>query len=183
MTDNGASSYHRFLKGEKDALEELVNIYGDALVRFAYCFLGDPYAAEDVMEDTFAALIVRRKSLADGAKLKAYLFKIARNKCMDALRKRTRYIRFDEDTTETFFGDAEQDVLNVERNKKLYGALQKLPKMYRETLDLVYLEGFSVAETAAILHKSRKQIYNLLARSKRSLKEILEKEGLDYEKF
>lgn len=183
MTDNGASSYHRFLKGDMNALEELVGIYGDALVRFAYCFLGDPYAAEDVMEESFAALIVRRKSFTDGAKLKAYLFKIARNKCMDALRTRKRYAPLHEESCETLFGDAEQDVLNIERNKKLYGALQQLPKTYRETLDLVYLEGFSVAETAAILHKNRKQIYNLLARSKRTLKEILEKEGLHNEKF
>ena len=183
MTDNGASSYHRFLKGDPAALEELVSIYGDALVRFAYCFLSDRYAAEDIMEDAFAALIVRRKSFTDGAKLKAYLFKIARNKCMDALRTRTRYARFNEDVCEVLFGDAEEDVLKKERNKKLYSALQKLPKTYRETLDLVYLEGFSVAETAAILHKNRKQIYNLLARSKRTLKEILEKEGLDNEEF
>ena len=182
MTDNGVSSYHRFLKGDMNALEELVSIYGDALVRFAYCFLGDPYAAEDVMEEAFAALIVRRKSFTDGAKFKAYLFKIARNKCMDALRSRKRYTHLSEDACDTLFGDAETDVLNVERNKMLYGALQQLPKTYRETLDLVYLEGFTVAETAAILHKSRKQIYNLLARSKRTLKEILRKEGY-YEKF
>ena len=183
MTDNGASSYHRFLKGDMNALEDLVSIHGDALVRFAYCFLGDRYAAEDVMEDTFAALIVRRKSFTDGAKLKAYLFKIARNKCMDVLRKRKRLTPLHEDVCEALFGDAEEDVFNAERNRKLYRALQNLPKAYRETLDLIYLEGFSVAETAAILHKNRKQIYNLLARSKRSLKEILEKEGLDDEKF
>ena len=178
VTDNGASSYHRYLWGDTDALEELVRLFGDALVRFAYCFLGDPYAAEDVMEDCFAALIVKRKPV-DDAKLKAYLFKIARNKCIDVLRARGRIAPLNEETCEAMFSDAEEDAMRLEQNKRLYAAMQKLPTQYREVLDLVYFENFSPQETAAILRKTRKQIYNLLARAKTALKEILQKEGFD----
>ena len=183
MTDHGASSYHRYLQGDAEALEELVRSYGDPLVRFAYCFLNDSYAAEDVMEDTFAALIVKRKKFTEQAKFKTYLFQIARNKCIDVLRARKRIVYLDENISNVLSGDPEADAVLSDRNKTLYRCVQELPDKYREVVDLVYFEGFSAAETATILHMSRKQVYNLLARAKANLKEILRKVGIDDENF
>ena len=184
MTDHGASSYHRFLQGDPNALEELVREYGDALVRFAYCFLSDSYAAEDVMEDTFAALIVKRKKFTERAKFKTYLFQIARNKCIDVLRARKRVVHLDENVANVLSGaDPEADAALSQRNQILYSCMQQLPESYREVLDLVYFEEFTITETAATLHKSRKQVYNLLSRAKENLKEILKKAGIDHENF
>ena len=184
MTDSGASSYHRFLQGDSAGLEELVRMYGDALVRFAYCFLGDPFAAEDVMEDTFATLVVKRKKFDARANFKAYLFRIARNKCIDMLRTRKRYAAFDEHAEQMLLGsDLEADAALSERNKQLYCAMQQLPEDYRKVLDLIYFENFNVTETAKILKKSRKQVYNLLARAKLQLKKFLILAGIDDENF
>ncbi|MCH5163715.1 MAG: sigma-70 family RNA polymerase sigma factor [Clostridiales bacterium] len=181
MTDYGASSYHRFLQGDQSALEELVRLYGDALVRFAYCFLSDSYAAEDVMEDTFATLIVKRKKFTEGAKFKTYLFSIARNKCIDVLRAKKRVFRLDNNVANVVKGDPESDVMLSERNKLIYLCMQQLSEEYREVLNLVYFEGFDIPEVSSILHKSRKQVYNLLARAKTHLKEILLKAGIQNE--
>lgn len=183
MTDYGASSYHRYLQGDPNALEELVREYSDPLVRFAYCLLCDSHAAEDVMEDTFAALIVKKKKFTERAKFRTYLFQIARNKCIDILRARKRYVYLDQDVSNVLSGDPEEDAALSDRNKILYGCMQQLPEKYREVLDLVYFEGFRVAETSAILRKSRKQVYNLLARAKRDLKVFLIKAGIDDENF
>lgn len=60
-------------------------------------------------------------------------------------------------------------------------ACGRLAPQYREVLELTYFEGFTPAECAVILKKSGKQVYNLLARAKTSLKTLLEKEGLDHE--
>ena len=87
---NGTESYLRFLQGDISALEELVRAYGDSLTGYAYCFLRDGAAAEDVMEDTFATLIVKRKRFTERSPFEAYLFRITRNKCLDLLRKRKR---------------------------------------------------------------------------------------------
>ena len=64
MKESGEALYRRFLAGDNAALEALVGQYSDALVRFACGYVGDTAAAEDVMADTFAALIVRRKNSA-----------------------------------------------------------------------------------------------------------------------
>lgn len=180
MTDSGASSYHRYLQGDNRALERLIREYGDSLVRFANSFLGDLSLAEDVMEDTFATLIVKRKPFREEAQFKTYLFRIARNRCLDLLRARKKVV-YVEEIRQAPQDDPESEALLSASNKHLYKALLELPKEQREVLELIYFEEFSVTETSQVLHKSRKQIYNYLARAKRNLKDILEKAGFSDE--
>lgn len=181
MTDYGASSYHRYLQGDASALTDLVREYGDALVRFAYCFLNDYYAAEDVMEDTFATLIIKRKKFTQKAKFKTYLFSIARNKCIDLLRARKRILPLEDNLADLLTDSPETAMLLTDRNKKLYKCMQQLPEAYRQVLNLVYFEEFTIEETGKILRKNRKQVYNLLSRARSSLKQILIKEGINSE--
>ncbi len=174
MQDNGVSSYHRFLQGDTKALEEFVALYGDALVRFCYCFVRDLYAAEDIAEDSFAALIAKRKRFADEAHLRGYLFKTARNRCLSQLRKK-KIAPCGE------LPDGEQLALERERDRTVYACLGRIAPQYRDVLYLVYFEGFKPEELERTLKKSRKQIYNLLARAKAALKEKLIKEGISDE--
>ncbi len=174
MQDHGESSYHRFLQGDKEALCELVALYGDALVRFSYCYVRDCYAAEDIAEDCFVALITKRKNFENGLHLRAYLFKSARNKSISFLR--AKHPRLKEEIV-----DGEWLALARERDCIVYECLMRLPPQYRDALYLVYFEGFKPEELTEILRRSRKQVYNLLARAKASLKEILKKEGIDSE--
>lgn len=90
MYDSGAELYRAWLAGDGTALERLVGAYSDALVRFAYSYTGETAAAEDVAADAFAVLIVKRKPFSEGARFKTYLYKIARNKALDRLRKNRR---------------------------------------------------------------------------------------------
>jgi RNA polymerase sigma-70 factor (ECF subfamily) len=59
--------------------------------------------------------------------------------------------------------------------------LNQLAPQYAEVLCLTYLEENSVDEVCLLLKKSKKQVYNLLARAKTALKPLLEKEGISYE--
>ena len=77
--------------------------------------------------------------------------------------------------------DAERQFFAAERDRTLFACMRRLAPQYREVLELTYFEGFTPAECAVILKKSGKQVYNLLARAKTSLKTLLEKEGLDHE--
>ena len=79
--------------------------------------------------------------------------------------------------------DAEEGVFTSLRREKLYVFMQQLPAQYKEVLFLNYFDGFSVDEICHILKKGAKQVYNLLARARSALKEILEKEGYSYENF
>lgn len=178
--DNGTSSYNRFLNGDNKALDELVALYSDALVGFALCIVGDADVAEDIAADTFACLVVKRKKFADEVPFKAYLFKIARNKCIDYLRSTWRRC-YSFDFEQLVAGNSEADVLKRERDRILYSALAKLPAHYRDVLHLTYFEGFSIEEIRKIMEMNTKQVYNLLSRAKSSLKVILIKEGIGNE--
>lgn len=176
MQDSGESSYHRFLQGDRDALGELVSLYSDALVRFSYCFVRDLYAAEDIAEDCFVALITKKKIFEDGAHLRAYLFRCARNKSISRLRRRAP-------NAQPPVFDGEQFALDRERDRTVYECLMRLAPQYRDVLYLVYFEGFKPEECTAVLKRTKKQVYNLLARAKASLKQILIKEGIGDEKL
>ena len=52
---------------------------------------------------------------------------------------------------------------------------------YRRVLILVYFEDMTVEEAALTMGKTRKQIYNLLERGKKALKEELEKSGFIFD--
>lgn len=179
--ERGAELYDRYLRGDNEALEQLVIGYGDSLIGYAYCFLRDFAAAEDVMEDTFATLIVKRKRFESRSPFEAYLFRIARNKCLDRLRKTKRETSLHEGVAFSEHSSVEDDALKVVRDEKVYKAMLTLTQDYRTVLYLMYYQGFSVDEIRTALSKNKKQVYNLLSRAKAALKEILIKEGIGYE--
>lgn len=181
MAEIGASSCRRFLRGEKITLEEFIVKYSDALVRFAYGFVRDAAMAEDVAADSIAIFYMKAKHFPDEQHMRAYLYKIAYSKAMDHLRRRRNDVPLEDVEAVLGSGDPEQDAIQRQRNAAVYRGLLRLPEQYRTVLQLAYLEGFSVKEVCAIMKQSSKQVYNLLARAKASLKAELEKEGITRE--
>lgn len=90
--DDGISCYRRFLAGDRSGLEELLALYRRALVLFVNGYVRDAALAEDIAIDVFFELYKRKKPFDEtrGAAFKTYLFRIARNKALNALRKRGR---------------------------------------------------------------------------------------------
>ena len=179
MSDKyGVNSYHRYLQGDEKGLEELVVRYGDALVRFAYCIVRSYAAAEDIAQDAFAALMLKRKHFSDDDNLRAYLYKMVRNKCVDYIRVESKRASINDLQHLLISNNFETDILRREQNATLYCCMQRLSPQYAQVLYLVYLEGCKIERAAKIMRKSKKQTYNLLARAKASLKELLQREGI-----
>ena len=104
---------------------------------------------------------------------------LARNQVRRSLLRRTEPI------PEKLPDDAEQEAeftcLRQEQRRTLYAALNTLNEDYRTVLHLQYFEDMSPAETAAVMKKTEKQVYNLTARAKQSLKRALERMGFNYD--
>lgn len=181
MAEIGASSYRRFLQGERQALEEFIIQYSDALVRFAYNFVRNSAAAEDVAAEAIAIFCLKRKHFPDENHMRAYLYKITRNKAMDYLRRHKREVPLDDVENVLGAGDPQRDFLKKERDAALYRCMQQLPEQYREVLQLHYFDCFSISGICAVTNKNSKQVYNLLSRARNALKQFLEKEGITYE--
>lgn len=183
MSDKGLGHYQWYLSGDERGLEALVRLYAEPLIRFAYCYVRDAATAEDIMEDTIVALIMKRKRLDSGDDLHGYLYKIARNKSIDYLRRHSRDVPLEDVQNVLSGGDVETDHFRRARNEQVYICMQALPEQYREVLHLCYFEGFSLPQVAKVLRRSMKQVYNLHTRAKNALKELLIKEGISYEEF
>ncbi len=182
--DNGAGSYHRFLEGDKNGLEEIVKMYNISLIFFINGFVNDLTASEDLAADTFLELILRKNRFVKDAKFKTWLFRIARNNAIDYLRKHSKYSIEPVENFERYLSEVltlEESLLLNERKKQLHKIMVDINPEYREVLHLLYFEDMSYDEAAAVLKKNNKQIKNLVYRAKKSLKIALEKEGFNYE--
>lgn len=177
----GLIGYRRFLKGDNAALEETVRLYSDALVRFARCYVKDPATAEDIMEDAFVTLLLKRKHFQEEEQLRAYLYKIVRTKCLDHLRGQKHLESLSDYADKLVGGCTEYAILQNERTLSVRRALELLPKQYEEALILSYYKGLDVQELCDALGKTQKQVYNLLARAKTALRKSLIQTGVLYE--
>lgn len=178
--DNGASSYRRFLQGDESGLTDIVNMYGDGLMLFINSFVNNLSLAEEIMEDVFMELVVKKHKFKEESSFKTYLFKIGRNKAFNVMKKNNRctYIEDKEIEDDKKFEDT---IIKNEEQKHIHNALKKLPKDYKTVLYLIYFEDMSYNEIEKVMKKNNKQIKNLAYRARIALKEILGKEGFVYE--
>lgn len=179
--DKGNEYYRRFLQGDNEALGEIVSIYNERLILFLYGFVHDISAAEDLAADTFLYLLVKKPSFSQEAAFKTWLFRIAKNKAIDFLRKQKKYpeISLEDASDLPNFDLPETRLLQKERNRKLYSALQTLPQQYRTVLQLLYFEEMTYKQAGKVLRMSEKQIRNLSYNARNSLKEACKKEGIE----
>src|SRR5438874_11404671 len=76
------------LDGDEYAFESLVQRYSTQLFNFIYRFLGDYDQACDILQHVFIQLHTSLPTLRTDKPLKAWLFQVARNRCLDELRRR-----------------------------------------------------------------------------------------------
>ena len=167
--------------GEAYSLETVIRTYSDPLVRFACSYVGSASVAEELMEDALADVLLRDRRFIDEAHFKAYLYKAVRHRCLNYLRFHRRNVPLEDVEGVLSAGDLEGETIKKERDRTVFACLQELPLQYRQVLMLTYFDGFSPGEVCAIMSRSKKQVYNLLARAKQSLKSLLEKVGITYE--
>ena len=70
--------------------------------------------------------------------------------------------------------EAEDELIRGEDRRELFDAMRDLPEDYRNALYLAYFEDMSHEDIARIMHKTKKQVYNLIFRGKQSLRGLLE---------
>ncbi len=181
--DNGASSYRRFLEGDDAGMAELIRDYKDGLALYLCSITGNICEAEELMEETFVRLTVKKPKFTGKSSFKTWLYTIGRNMAIDYVRRRKWIadIPIHECYKLTDEQDLEAAYIREEQKAEVRCAMRKLKPDYQQVLWLVYFEEFTNEETASIMHKSRRQIENLLYRAKAKLKSELEKGGFRYE--
>ena len=185
--DNGASSYRRFLDGDDNGITEIVENYKDGLILYLNGYVNNIFIAEELTEDTFFRLVIKKPKYSGKSTFKSWLYAIGRNVAVDYIRHNSKILNVPIDDVENYLieeENLEQSYIKEENMLIVNKALNELIPEYRNVLWLTYFEEFSNKETAIILKKTERQIKNLLYRARKALKSKLEKEGFEYdEKF
>ena len=177
--DNGASSYLRFLNGDKEGFVEIVKEYRNGLVLFINVIVGDIHISEEAADNALMKLYIKKPKYRMECYFKAWLYTIGKNAALYYIKKfrHKSYIPIDDYYYLTDETDIEADYICNEQNLIIHQELKKLNKDYAQVLYLVFFEGLDHSEVAKVMHKSARQISDLIYRAKKALKAELEKDG------
>jgi RNA polymerase sigma-70 factor, ECF subfamily len=169
--DEDLECVRRIGSGDQRAYREMVGRYLAPITRFAQRVLGDASEAEEVAQETFLRLWTQAASFTPKAKAKTWLYRIARNQCIDRLRKRRdAHAELDDVRSDD---RPSQLLARKETAEQVGSALQALPERQRAAITLVHYEGLDGAEACEILEVSTEALESLLARGRRTLRERL----------
>jgi RNA polymerase sigma factor (sigma-70 family) len=162
--------------GERPAFDELVERWHPPVWKYIRRVAGDDDAAWDVAQDVWLRVLRGIARVRDGARLRPWLFGIARRALMDRLRHQyATPIDADVDLTElaadASSNDSEDEVAAMERE------LTRLPVIEREVLTLFYLRELSLTEVADVLGVPVGTVKSRLFRARRQLRRGLDTEG------
>jgi RNA polymerase sigma-70 factor (ECF subfamily) len=156
--------------GEPAAFDELIRRWEEPLWRYARRLTGHDDAADDVAQDVWVRVLRGIGRLRDGAKLRAWLFGIARRTLMDRLRlKYAAPPASDVDVSALAAADAGTDELEADL-AAVQEALLRLPVIERDVLSLFYLDELSLQEVAEVLGVAVGTVKSRLFRARQLLR-------------
>jgi RNA polymerase sigma-70 factor (ECF subfamily) len=160
--------------GDRDAFSDLMARYRGVAFAYAYARLRDRDEAEDVAQETFVRAYLALGRLRGPRSWEAWLMRILRNLCADALRRRKvrRSEPMDPDWTD---GGPSPEMLAVtaERSRELNAAVAALPEKYRIPLVMRYGSGCSYREIAAAMGVPESTVIGRLAGALRLMRRSL----------
>ncbi len=174
-----------YLKGDREAFNFLIKRYLSPIFNYALNFVKDTAAAEDLTQEVFVKVWRKIKKYNNKYKFKNWLYAIAKNTCLDYLKK-NRNINFSEFNLaddnllfenlirETSLSPQEKLELAHETNI-LNSAIEKLPEKYKQTVKLHYLSGFKFREIAGMLKESIETVKSRNRRALIYLKKLIKK--------
>ena len=183
--DQSAKDYQEFLSGNQEVLTSIIRDYRDGLMLYLNGIVQNITVAEELTEDVFVKLVMKRPRFSSDSSFKTWLYAIGRNMAISYLRcQKHKHIPLencpeltdDEKNLERQYIQKEQQIF-------LHNAMKKLKQEYCQVLWLIYFEGFSHKETARIMGKTVHNIETLSYRARQALKIKLLEEGFVYEKL
>ena len=172
--------YSLFLAGDMSAADQLITRYSGRLIMYADAMIHDIHDAEDLVIESFAVIMTRRPAIRPGG-FQAYLYQTVRRRAgrFHTLRRRVSVFSLDEEQAEELLAvRPEDEFLRDEQRRAVRLCMNRISPECREVIWLVFFEGLSYAETAAVMGVNHKKVDNLLAKGKREMKEELIREGI-----
>jgi len=176
-----------FQAGDKDAFDELVDRFTRPLLNFIARMVSDYTLAEDLLQETFIRLWVKKDSYREIAKFSTWLYTVAGNLAKSELRRR-RFRRmlplssgsskFGDDEERTFdlpdpAADSERDYERRNILRRVEEEISKLPVVFKEIIILRDIQELSYDEISTILRIPLGTVKSRVNRARQRLQENL----------
>jgi RNA polymerase sigma-70 factor (ECF subfamily) len=184
--DPDAALMLRVKQGDRGAFEELVEKYKQPVMNLVYRTLPDATEAEDLAQHVFLQVYKSAHRYQVSAKFSTWLFTIARNLCLNEIRRRSRHPA---DSLDQPRGEHDEQplrqvedvwtfsppdlLLQAELEAKIEAALAELPEKQRTAILLCRGEELSYDEIAEVLGCSVSATKSLIHRGRETLKHKL----------
>ena len=154
---------------------ELLDLYGDTVMRTAYTYLKNKPDAEDAVQEVFLHIIEKNPVFNDKNHEKAWILRTTINVCKNNLNT---FWNRNKQSIDDSPDVAVYDSYNTDSS--VLKAVMSLPEKYRITIYMYYYEEYSTAEIAKITGKNDVTVRSLLRRARAKLKDM-RKEEYDFE--
>ncbi|MEM9325306.1 MAG: RNA polymerase sigma factor [Bacteroidota bacterium] len=161
--------------------EHIVASYADNVYNVCLGMMKNEQDAEDLAQEVFISAYTHYQSFNGQSQIITWLYRIAVNKCLEAMRKGQRQKRkvaavslteANEQGGDRFYHPG-VEIERRERSAILFAAMDKLPETQRVAFTLQQVEGLSQAQIAIVMEKSESSIESLLHRAKTNLRKTL----------
>ena len=165
--------------GDDRAFETIVNHYSHAIVRYCHRMVG--VGAEDLAQEIFVKLYLALDRFDPQKSLTPFLFRIAHNHCIDAIKKKNipfvSLVKNGEQGMETQHADEkptpEELAQKAEVRAAVEQAMESLPAAYRSALVMWHVEGMSYEEISQTLGLPMGTVKARIHRGREKLKQKL----------
>lgn len=171
----------KFRIGDPDTFERVVRAYYERVYRLSVTLLANPTDAEDAVQDTFLRIHRKAATFRGESSLSTWIYRIAHNICLDALKGRRRRSTHSLQAYETMgrnvpdpHAGPEERAFSADESARVRAALSSLPEEYRVVLVLREVEDLSYDQIADVLKCPVGTVRSRLARGRRQLAKVLE---------
>ena len=161
--------------GQEEAYVELLNIYGNKLLKTCFLMIKDEKEAEDIVQETFIKVFKYIKNFKGNSSLYTWIYKIAHNTIRDKYRNKIISIEYEDYSLSK--DNIEEFILDKEDKAILREGLNEMNFIYKQVLVLFYFDDFSISEISEILDEKEGTIKSKLSRGRSILRENLIRGG------
>jgi len=158
-------------RGRDDAFDVLVERYRPRLLAFCRNMMRSSEDAEDVLQEVFVNAYRAMRADDRPIQAKAWLYRIARNRCLNELRRNTAAGVESMDVFETNEPTAMETVERREHIEEIVTDVKRLPEQQRAALLLREMEGLPYQQIADVLETTVPSVKSLLVRARIGLAE------------
>lgn len=184
--DPDAALMLRVKQGDGLAFAQLVDKYKQPVMNLAYRMIHDAIEAEDLAQNVFVQVHKSAQRYQASSKFSTWLFTIARNLCLNEIRRRGRHPAESLDAPHPQFEDQPlhqvedsksfgppESLLHGELEEKIEWALAQLPETQRTAILLCRQEELSYEDIAQVMGCSLSAAKSLIHRGRETLKQKL----------